>query len=213
MQFESWFGVKIVILVFSVIFHEVAHGFVAMKCGDYTAKYAGRLTFNPIPHIDVFGTIILPLLLILTSSQFLLGWAKPVPVNPYNYRNGRIDDVKVSAAGPGSNLLLAFGFTVLALLIAWISPGMFSGIWAMIQYGILINIVLAVFNLMPIPPLDGSHIVAFFLPPALALRYQQIQQYGLILVFIFIMTPLFRIVHYIVYFVYGIYITILELFL
>ncbi len=212
-MFDALFGIRIVILIFSVILHEVAHGYVAMKCGDYTAKYAGRLTFNPIPHIDVFGTIVLPLILILTNSPFLLGWAKPVPVNPYNYNNGKIDDVKVSAAGPASNLLLASAFTLLAIIIGWVTPGLFSAAWSMIQYGILINIVLAVFNLMPIPPLDGSHILAYFLPPNMAFKYQQIQQYGLILVFVFIMTPLFRIVHYIVYFVYGIFTTILRLFL
>ena len=104
---KNLIGFNLVILFFSIVVHEYFHGYIALKCGDPTAKYAGRLTLNPIPHIDIVGTIILPLFLVLSGSSFLIGWAKPVPVNPYNFRNPGIDNVKVSAAGPLSNFSLA----------------------------------------------------------------------------------------------------------
>lgn len=186
----------LVILFFSIIFHEYAHGYVAMRCGDNTAKYAGRLTFNPIPHVDLFGTIILPLLLYFTQSSFLFGWAKPVPVNPYNFRNPEIDNLKVSLAGPVSNLLLAVGFTILSILLGMFFKEYFYILIPYLKYGLKMNVLLAIFNLIPIPPLDGSHVLSYFLPPDLALKYQQIQQYGMMLLVIFIMTPLFDIVYF-----------------
>lgn len=186
----------LVILFFSIIFHEYAHGYVAMRCGDNTAKYAGRLTFNPIPHVDLFGTVILPLLLYFTQSSFLFGWAKPVPVNPYNFRNPEIDNLKVSLAGPVSNLLLAVGFTILSILLGMFFKEYFYILIPYLKYGLKMNVLLAIFNLIPIPPLDGSHVLSYFLPPDLALKYQQIQQYGMMLLVIFIMTPLFDIVYF-----------------
>ena len=212
-MFDPMFGLTLVVLVFSVVFHEYAHGYIAMKSGDYTAKFAGRLTFNPIVHIDLFGTIILPVLLIVTSSPFLFAWAKPVPVNPYNFRNPGIDNVKVSIAGPVSNLILASGFTVLWILLGLFVPSLYYELVPVLRYGLLINVLLAVFNMMPIPPLDGSHILAYFLPPELSAKYQQIQQYGFMILIIFIMTPLFNIVYYFVNIVNSVFISIIRLFL
>lgn len=188
-------GPILVILFFSIIFHEYAHAYIAMRCGDNTAKYAGRLTFNPIPHIDLFGTIIVPLLLYFTHSP-LFGWAKPVPVNPYNFRNPEIDNLKVSLAGPVSNLLLAVGFTVLSILLGIFFKEHFFLLIPYLNLGLRMNVLLAIFNLMPIPPLDGSHVLSYFLPPDIAVKYQQIQQYGMILLIIFIMTPLLNIVYF-----------------
>ena len=212
-MFDPMFGLTLVVLVFSVVFHEYAHGYIAMKSGDYTAKFAGRLTFNPIVHIDLFGTIILPVLLIVTSSPFLFAWAKPVPVNPYNFRNPGIDNVKVSIAGPVSNLILASGFTVLWIFLGLFVPSLYYELVPVLRYGLLINVLLAVFNMMPIPPLDGSHILAYFLPPELSAKYQQIQQYGFMILIIFIMTPLFNIVYYFVNIVNSVFISIIRLFL
>ena len=188
----------IVILFFSIVVHEYFHGYVALKCGDETAKYAGRLTFNPIPHIDIFGTIILPLFLVLSGSSFLIGWAKPVPVNPYNFRNPGIDGVKVAAAGPLSNLSLAVAFSILTIIIANVFPFLLPSLNYALQWGILINLYLAVFNLIPVHPLDGSHILHYFLPYDMKVAYSKIQNYGFLILLLIIMTPLFGIIHSIV---------------
>ena len=153
---------SIIILIFSVIIHEVSHGYAALYLGDVTAKYAGRLTLNPIKHIDPVGSIILPLLFAISGSGVILGWAKPVPYNPYNLRNKKWGELIVAIAGPASNILIA---VIFGLLIR------FSGILglptAFVQLSIsvvLINLVLAIFNLIPIPPLDGSKVLFAFLP-------------------------------------------------
>lgn len=177
--------IMVVILFFSVITHEVMHGYVAKLNGDPTAQLAGRLTFNPLPHIDPVGTIIVPALLYFTQSGFLFGWAKPVPVDPRNFRNYRLGEITVSAAGPGSNLILAFLF---AQLLPWSTHN--PGLFLLCKYGVIINLYLMLFNLMPIPPLDGSRIIMPLLPPRLQLLYSQLEPYGFILILLLIYSGL-----------------------
>lgn len=206
-------GPMIIILFFSVVVHEYAHGLIALKCGDPTALHAGRLTLNPIPHIDMFGTILFPALLIMTGSPYLFGWAKPVPVNPFNLRHPRLDNVKVSAAGPISNLMLA-GFATLAWIgVGLFVPSLYGPIVPYLNFALQINVLLAVFNLIPIPPLDGSHILEYFLPPKAQIAYDRIKQYGFILLMLFFMTPLFGIVHYARGIVVNIYKIVISFFL
>jgi Zn-dependent protease len=173
-------GMQLLVLLFSIIVHEVAHAYAALKNGDPTAKLAGRLTLNPIPHIDPVGSIVLPLLLKVAGAPFIFGWAKPVPVNPYNYRNPRWGEITVSFSGPASNLLLAAIFTALYKMGAvWGLGG--AGLLRLAEMGMWINAVLAVFNLIPIPPLDGSHILAAVLPANLARMYEHLEPVGFIL--------------------------------
>jgi len=173
---------QFVILVFSIVFHEVAHGRVALWRGDTTARDAGRLTMNPIPHIDIFGTIIFPLFLVLTQSPFLFGWAKPVPINPWRFRESKKDMAIVGASGPASNFILALIFGVLFRL-SYQSLGSEHTLTQAMLFAVVINVVLAVFNLIPIPPLDGSRIVVAFLPQDLAIQYSRIERYGFIIIF------------------------------
>lgn len=172
------------VLLFSIIIHEYAHGYVAEWWGDPTARMLGRLTLNPLPHIDMFGSILVPLVLWVTGSPFLFGWAKPVPVTIENLRDRKWGDIMVSLAGPASNIVLALVFTAL-LLGARIATGgqVSSALELFTVYGILINLVLAIFNLLPIPPLDGSHVVAALLPRPAAYRYRSLARYGLLIVF------------------------------
>jgi Zn-dependent protease len=185
------------ILFFSIIVHEIAHGWVALKCGDPTARDAGRITFNPIPHIDLFGTIVLPLIFVFSNSSFFLAWAKPVPVNPNNYYNPRRDDLLVSIAGPASNLLMAFfccvGLIIMQRIIPESEPYTFSYyIIRMFAGGITLNIFLAVFNLLPIPPLDGSHVLASFLPDSVNYKFQRVGFLGVFILLFFLQVPEFR---------------------
>ncbi|OGL72284.1 hypothetical protein A3D72_00630 [Candidatus Uhrbacteria bacterium RIFCSPHIGHO2_02_FULL_57_19] len=152
----------IAVIIFSVIIHEVMHGVAADKLGDPTARYAGRLTLNPIPHLDMFGSIILPILCALAPGGFLFGWAKPVPYNPYNlFRAPRWGEMIVAAAGPASNLALAL---IGGLLIRL---QLFPDIAAVLMYVVAVNISLMVLNLIPVPPLDGSKILSSVLPKSL----------------------------------------------
>jgi Zn-dependent protease len=171
-----------VVLLFSVIVHEVAHGYIALLNGDPTARMLGRITLNPVPHIDPVGTILLPLLLYLSGAP-VVGMAKPVPVNPLNFRNYRWGEFAVSAAGPLSNLALAVVFSVL-LRLGVDNPGFVT----LAILGVRINIILALFNLIPIPPLDGSHILALLLPRELAQLYSHLQPVGFILILILFYT-------------------------
>jgi Zn-dependent protease len=154
---------SIVILILSVIIHEVSHGYMADRLGDPTARLQGRLTLNPLKHIDPVGSIIVPL--ITSLAGFTFGWAKPVPYNPYNLKNKRQGEFLIAAAGPLSNLCIALIF---GLLIRYVQQGVMTPFIEISSYIVLINIVLAVFNLIPIPPLDGSKLLFAFLP----------QQYG-----------------------------------
>ncbi len=175
-------------LILSIIIHEVAHGYMANWLGDPTARLAGRLTLNPVSHIDPLGSVILPGLLYLTGAGILFGWAKPVPYNPYNLRNQRWGEALVAAAGPGVNLIIAFVFAMILRFGADIGASL--AFMTISSYIVYINILLAFFNLIPVPPLDGSKILAGFLPAHLEMRYRQlgerIEQYGLMANFLFI---------------------------
>ena len=152
--------VGIVVIIFSIILHEVAHGFAAYLLGDPTAKYEGRLTLNPLPHIDILGTIIVPAFLFLASTGFIFGWAKPVPYNPYNLK-GRYAETLVAAAGPMTNVGIALLFGVVYRLTAGALPEtMLFVVWMIV----FVNLFLAVLNLIPIPPLDGAKILSSVLP-------------------------------------------------
>lgn len=198
------------VLIFSIVVHEVAHGWVALKQGDQTALMLGRITFNPIPHIDPVGSLLVPFLLAMSGSPALLGWAKPVPTNPRNYRNFKKGDILVSLAGVASNFALAWIFAFLLVAIAWLGvavPG--AGDWwepmkSMFQYGVLINLVLMIFNLIPIPPLDGSHVFYYLLPPELGARYRSLGMYGIFIVFGLLFLGGFQFILPIVYGIAGV---------
>lgn len=190
--------ISLPVLIFSIVLHEVAHGWVARQQGDPTAAMLGRLTLNPIPHIDPIGSLLLPAVLALTNAPFLFGWAKPVPVNPRNFTNFKRGDILVSLAGVTVNFLLALAFTLVAALAQWLlrlAPDLAPSwlvLWQMAVYGIQINFVLMLFNLVPIPPLDGSHVFAYLLPPKLAYRYRQIGMAGTAIVFLLLFLTGFR---------------------
>jgi Zn-dependent protease len=173
----------VIILVFSAIFHEYMHGYAALKLGDPTAKNAGRLTFNPIKHLDWFGSIFLPLVMIISGMSFVFAWAKPVPYNPYNLKDRKYGDAKVAISGPLANLSLALVFGLMLRFAPFISLA-FSGFLSIIVY---INLMLMIFNLIPIPPLDGSKILAAFLPAEKREKYLSLERYGFITVILFIM--------------------------
>ncbi len=179
---------QIIILIMSVVIHEVSHGYMAYWLGDPTAKYANRLNFNPVNHLDIFGSFIVPVLLIISHSPFLFGWAKPVPYNPYNLRNQKYGPALVGLAGPLSNLILAIiaGVILRALMVFGVVEGIFLQILVII---IFINILLMVFNLFPIPPLDGSKLL-FALIPMSEHTKMMLEQYGFVFLLIFIV--LFR---------------------
>ncbi|AKL97506.1 site-2 protease family protein [Endomicrobium proavitum] len=180
--------IYVVVILFSVIIHEVAHGLAAYWRGDDTAKLAGRLTLNPIVHIDLFGSIILPAMLILLHTPIFFAWAKPVPFNPVKLKNPKTDIPLVSAAGPLSNIFLAV-LSGLIIRIVNAFPELFAGFASSITefFGLMlmINIVLPVINLIPVPPLDGSKVVTYFMPREIAVRYMNINPYlGLLVLFV-----------------------------
>jgi Zn-dependent protease len=180
------------VLLFSVIAHEIAHGYVALRQGDRTALDAGRLSWNPARHIDLYMTIILPVIMLTGSTLIggrgiVLGGAKPVPVNPANYRNLRLGDILVSLAGVATNLLIALCCTALVALCGIIGSSAealqpsLAILQAMFAYGVWINAGLIAFNLLPIPPLDGSHVFKYLLPRRIAIQYVRFSRYGLLL--------------------------------
>lgn len=183
--------ISIVILVFSAIIHEVSHGFVADRLGDPTARLMGRLTLNPKKHIDPFMSILLPLLLILSNSPIIFGGAKPVPVDEFNLKEGRRDIALVALSGPLSNILMAVGGTLLYRLLFFF-PNSQSIIFVFLLFILMkfiqINVLLAIFNLLPLPPLDGSKIFSLLLPETAARAYLSIGAFGSLLVFLLIFT-------------------------
>ncbi len=166
----------IIILFFSIIIHEISHGYVAFKNGDPTAKYMGRLTLNPISHIDPIGTFLLPFLLIILRSPILIGIAKPVPINPYYFRNYKTGMITVGLSGPLSNIVLGIIF---AFFYKFFPSGIFS---EYLKVGSFINFILAFFNLIPIPPLDGSRVISVLLPYNLRIKYEMFERYGIFII-------------------------------
>ncbi|NJN70028.1 MAG: site-2 protease family protein [Nitrospira sp.] len=187
-------------LLFAMVLHEYAHGWTAEKCGDSTAKLQGRLTINPLAHIDPFGTVILPLICLLLPGSFLFGFAKPVPIDPRNMHQPRRDMALVAAAGPGMNLLLAVASALLLAALLTIEPTLslrgsteadastsllgtmlLRPIAVMALYSVMINVLLALFNLLPIPPLDGGRILTAVLPPKPAIALARLEPYGMLI--------------------------------
>lgn len=180
---------QIIILVFSVVIHEVAHGLMANRLGDPTARLEGRLTLNPIKHLDWFGSVLLPFLMILSGTGIVFGWAKPVPFNPYNLKDPIKGGALIAIAGPLSNLCVA-GFSAILFRLGILFPAFFVSfpmLPDLLQIVILINLVLGVFNLVPIPPLDGSKILLLFLPLHLRERWLAFERFGMIFVILFIL--------------------------
>ena len=178
-------------LIILLTFHEFGHAWVALKCGDDTAKLQGRVSLNPIVHIDPIGTVLLPLLMIFLptgASRFMIGWAKPVPVNPYNLQNPRVDDILVSMAGPAMNLILAVVLVALARVGLMIHQEPFAGVC--VQFASL-SLLLCFFNLIPIPPLDGSHVLRNLTGMSWE-AYASFARYGFIAVIVVIQIPQVR---------------------
>lgn len=193
------------ILLFSVIVHEIAHGYMALRLGDHTAKDMGRLTLNPIPHIDPIGSIVVPLFSLLATGRVFIAWAKPVPVNPLNFSNFKRDDILVSIVGPLSNIFMALICAILFIVLQNLSPLIYStnyevliDVWnflaKMFLGGVYLNIVLAVFNMLPIPPLDGSHVVASILPDQISNQYRNIGFFGIFIIILLMRVEGFRLI-------------------
>ena len=176
--------IMIVILIVSAVLHEFAHGYTAYLLGDPTAEMEGRLTLNPLVHLDPFGSVLLPFLLVISGSPFVLGWAKPVPFNPYNFKNRQMGELLVAIAGPVSNLILALIFGLLLRFFEFSGP-----ITEMFTLIVFINIILMVFNMIPIPPLDGSKVLFNILPYTQKTQEfrMKLERYGLFLFLIFIL--------------------------
>lgn len=168
--------IYIIPLLFAITLHEAAHGWAASKLGDHTARMMGRVTLDPTKHIDPIGTIAIPLVLLLSSSGFIFGWAKPVPINFNALRNGKNGMIWVALAGPGANIVMAICWLFVMIIAIKMN---ITVLIEMGRVGILVNCVLAVFNLLPIPPLDGSRVISALLPNRLAYQYNQLEQYGL----------------------------------
>lgn len=205
-------------ILIAITFHEVSHGFVANRLGDPTAKMMGRLTLNPLAHIDPLGTIIMPLMLIIfTNGQFVFGYAKPVPINPMNFENPRKGMAISAAAGPITNILLAiasililkFVITPMAFILPHsISTPVITPLIMILKSSVVINVILAVFNLIPIPPLDGGRVFVGLLPYKQAVSFSKIEPFGFLIVILLIVTG---IAHYFVVPVVNLFLRILQL--
>ena len=174
---------QIIVLIFSAIIHEYMHGWMAFQLGDSTAKDQGRLTLNPISHIDPFGSILLPALLVMTNAGFVFGWAKPVPFNPHNLRDKKYGTAKVAIAGPLGNFITAVFLGMILRFAPIASPTVIT----LLAIAVQINLLLMIFNLVPIPPLDGSKVIQPFLPLSWQTTMDKMERYGMILVLVFIM--------------------------
>ena len=189
---------SLIILILSAIIHEYMHGWMANELGDPTAKNAGRLTLNPLAHIDPWGSMLLPLILYIgTAGSFVFGYAKPVPYNPFNLRDPKNDPAKVAAAGPLSNFVVAIMVGMILRFIPIVSVAMIG----FLQTIVIINLLLMVINLIPIPPLDGSKIIFPFLPLNIQSLYMRLEQYGLVLVLL-VFTLLYPLISYVINFFY-----------
>jgi len=204
-------------VLFSIVIHEVAHGWMANKLGDDTAKRMGRLTLNPLSHIDPVGTLLFPLIMIVLGGP-VFGWAKPVPFNPYNFnRNVKPKDgaMWVAIAGPGSNLILAFLSTFVLVatrkFLTGLPASLYFSLTQLSEALIIINLVLASLNLIPIPPLDGSKILFRFLPPAYEIYFHQLERYGFLILIILVMTGTFsRIISLPIEFLFRLFLSIVN---
>jgi Zn-dependent protease len=184
--------ILLAVLVYSAILHEIAHGFIAERLGDPTARLMGRITLNPIPHIDPIMTIGLPLILLLSGSPVIFGAAKPVPVDPFNLKEGRKDIALVSLAGPATNIIIAVITAGLINLLSLFSMpfDVYSTIVPILELVVRLNLLLAIFNLIPIPPLDGSKIFALILPEKESAQYLSIGFIGIFILFFLLMFPI-----------------------
>ncbi|MFH1873883.1 MAG: site-2 protease family protein [Pseudomonadota bacterium] len=197
------------LFLFSLSFHEAAHGFVAHKFGDPTAKFMGRVTLNPLPHLDLIGTVFLPIFGILTGAP-VIGWGKPVPVNPYNFKDARKDNLWVGAFGPISNFVLALGFALLTHLLVWLIPQVpqsmlvpggfwpkaIGAVYSIFQMGVILNLVLGCFNLLPLGPLDGGSVVRGLIPESAVPAFDRFQRYGLIILLVLFVTGFLKYIFY-----------------
>lgn len=192
-------SIQLVPFIMAVVFHEYAHGFIANQWGDSTAKKEGRLTLNPLPHMDPLGTLLFPIINMLSGMNLLFGWAKPVPINPKHFRKYRTGLFWVSLAGPGMNFLLAcFSAAAFCSIHAWIPPTfyLYEPLIAMAYVSISLNYSLGIFNLIPIPPLDGSKMIEAFLPPAVARKYESVARYGFFILLALLMSGALSILRY-----------------
>lgn len=215
----------IFVLIVSAIFHEYAHGWIAYKLGDPTAKLAGRLTLNPIPHLDPFGSVILPLIFIITNSPLFIAWAKPVPYNPFNLKDQRYGELKVAIGGPGTNFIIALIFGMIArliilpaavkqtliisyfqgnhdILLNQMQGSFMTSIFVMAVIVCFINLLLMIFNLMPVPPLDGSKVLMTFLPHDWQMKMRRIEPYGIFIILFLLMFGLLSFIWYVIIYLF-----------
>jgi len=207
-------SVQLVPFIMAVVFHEFAHGFVANRCGDNTAKAAGRLTLNPLPHLDPIGTVLFPLINMLSGMNLLFGWARPVPIDPRLFKNYRSGLFWVAFAGPGMNFILAIVSSLAFVAIRLWVPETFyyhEPLASMALISVSLNYALGIFNLIPLPPLDGSKIIQSFLPHPLAMKYESLAQFSFFILMALLLTGAFAILSYPIRFLTDLTITLAAL--